>query len=72
MMRFNSEAFLSFVRQFRRPYASMICATSLAAGTLYGVHTGHFIPTGLAGVLALVSIGDITARMAEKIMGVEA
>lgn len=64
----TTEGFLSFVRQFRRPYASMTCATALASGTLYGVHTGHFIPEGLAFVLALVSLGDIGARMAEKIV----
>lgn len=65
----RTETFLNFTRQFRRPYASMVCATALAGGSLYGVHTGHFIPEGLALVLAGVSLGDIAARAAEKIHG---
>ena len=65
----TAESFLAFVRRFRRTYASMICASSLAGGALYGVHTGHFMPEGLAAVLAAVSLGDITARAVEKIRG---
>ena len=60
---------VDFLRQFRRPYASLICSSSLAGGVVYGVHTGNHMPEGLAWVLAAVAIGDIAARAAEKING---
>jgi hypothetical protein len=60
---------VDFLRQFRRPYASIVCASALAGGVVYGVHTGNHIPEGLGWVLAAVSIGDIAARAAEKIRG---
>lgn len=60
---------INFLRNFRRPYASLVCATALAGGVVWGVHTGNHMPEGLAWVLAAVSIGDIAARAAEKIRG---
>ena len=61
--------FIDFLRNFRRPYASLVCSTALAGGSLWGVQTGNHLPEGLAWVLAAVSIGDIAARAAEKIRG---
>jgi len=67
----TQEQVINFLRQFRRPYASIICSSTLASGVLYGIHTGNHMPEGLAWVLAAVSIGDIAARAAEKINGRE-
>jgi hypothetical protein len=61
--------FIDFLRNFRRPYSSIICSSALAGSVIYGVHTGNHIPEGLGWVLAAVSIGDGVARAAEKIRG---
>lgn len=63
------EAFISFVRNFRRPYASIVCATALAGGTIYGVQSGNFIPEGLAWALVFVIVADGSQRMWEKVKG---
>lgn len=61
--------FIDFIRQFRRPYASIICSTTLAGGAIIGGFTGHFMPEGLAWVFAAIVVGDGIARAAEKIQG---
>lgn len=61
--------FISFVRAFRRPYASIICATTLAGSVVIGGFTGHFIPAALGWVLAAVIGLDVSARALEKIRG---
>ncbi len=63
------DEFIHFLRNFRRPYASVVCATALAGGTAYGVHSGHFIPEGLAWALVFVIVADGSQRMWEKIKG---
>lgn len=61
--------FIKFVRSFRRPYSSILCATTLAASAVIGGFTGQWMPVGLAWVFAAIIIGDGAARMAEKIRG---
>lgn len=63
------DAFIKFVRAFRRPYASILCATTLAASAVIGSFTGEWMPGALAWVFAAIIIGDGAARMAEKIRG---
>lgn len=65
----DSTQFISFVRGFRRPYASIICATALAGSVPIGGFTGHFIPAALGWVLAAVIGIDVSARALEKIQG---
>ncbi len=60
---------VDLARNLRRPYASFVCASALAGGVVYGVHTGNHIPEGLGWVLAAVIVGDVAARAAEKIRG---
>jgi hypothetical protein len=61
--------FIDFLRNFRRPYASIVCSSALAGGVLWGTNTGHFIPEGLGWVLAFIVVGDTAARAAEKMRG---
>lgn len=65
----TGESFLTFARRFRRPYASMICATALAACLVAGAFTGNWIPAGLALAVIPVVVGDMAARAVEKIRG---
>ena len=59
----TQEEFISFVRAFRRPYASIICATTLAGSVVIGSFTGHFIPAALGWVLAPVIVtGKLYSR----------
>jgi hypothetical protein len=61
------DQFISFVRAFRRPYASIVCSSTLAGSVVIGGFTGHFIPAALGWVLAAVIGLDVSARMLEKI-----
>ena len=63
------DGFIDFIRSFRRPYASILCATTLASTVVIASFTGNWMPAELAWVFALVIIGDGAARMAEKIRG---
>lgn len=63
------EQLVSFLRNFRRPYASIVCATALSGGTIYGVQSGNFIPEGLAWALVFVIVADGSQRMWEKVKG---
>ena len=65
----SEQRLIEFLRQFRRPYASLICSSALAGCVIYGVHTGNHIPEGLGWVLAFVIMGDTAARAAEKMRG---
>ena len=65
----TADSFLAFLRNFRRPYASIICSTTLAGSALWGAESGHWMPEGLAWVFAVIILGDTAARMAEKIRG---
>lgn len=64
------DEFLKFVRAFRRPYASVLCSTTLcgsAIGAAFGA--GPWMPVPLALVFASIIIGDGTARLIEKYTG---
>ena len=63
------DQFVSFLRNFRRPYASIACATTLAVSALWSAHTGNWMPAELGWVFAVIIIGDTAARAAEKIKG---
>ncbi|MED5549881.1 MAG: hypothetical protein VX529_11040 [Pseudomonadota bacterium] len=63
------DQFICFMRNFRRPYASIMCATALAGSVWVGGFTGHFLPAALGWVLAAVIGLDVSARMVEKIQG---
>jgi hypothetical protein len=65
----TADSFLAFVRRFRRPYASMICATALAGCLVAGAFTGNWLPAGLAAAVIPVILGDMAARAVEKIQG---
>lgn len=60
------ENFIAFVRGFRRPYASIVCATALAGAAVVGALTGNWMPASLAAVFASVVIGDGVARTVDK------
>lgn len=62
----TQERLLQFLRAARRPYASIICSTSLAGVTVAGAFTGNWIPAALAGTLILVILGDTAARSLDK------
>ena len=63
------DQFICFVRNFRRPYASIITASTFAGSLIAGAFTGHFMPVGLGWVCAAIIGVDVAARMMEKIQG---
>lgn len=62
----NNEKLITFLRQFRRPYASILCATTLCGSVIIAAFTANWIPAALAVVLAGVIGIDTVARTHEK------
>jgi len=62
----NHEKLINFLRGFRRPYASILCATTLCVSVIIAGFTGEWMPVALAGVLAAVIGIDTVARSHEK------
>jgi len=62
----NNEKLINFLRGFRRPYASILCATTLCVSVVIAGFTGEWMPVALAGVLAAVIGIDTVARSREK------